>query len=594
MKPANMTEMIHQLRSSLCQPAHTRLTDGQLLENYLTCRDRAALEALVRRHGPMVWGVCRRVLRDHHDAEDAFQATFLVLVRKAASVRPRSMVGNWLYGVAHHTALKARATTARRKGREKHVATMPEAAGRERPIWRELHSVLDDELSHLPDRYRAVIVLCDLEGKTRTEAARHLGCPEGTVAGRLARARIMLAKRLTRRGLTVSGGALAATVSKNVASAGVPNAVVSATIEVVAGPAIPVKVAALTEGVLKAMLLQKLKLGAVMLLAASLLAISGGTLVPSGSGTAAGGEKQARVSDSARPAEPRDVQVLIKGPQGMTIHLPTGAKPGAKVAAPARLDLQAGKRYRVRLTDISNRPGVELYPTLEIPKTTTDTKPFLAASAIPIEFFNRDFDAVGDGTALTKVVYLKSPEGEPNTIASYDVPGVDVIDEARKRGTILAVVRMGNIDMAGIVEKSAAPVDIEIGGDGIQGRLENAKASKAEQQARQLELIMREAATVQAENDALRARLQKSEMEVRSLLSKLEQKAEVSRTFTRDMLPVSADRLGPLLRQMAWDKYQDERLTVRTTRPVETLTLIGTKESVEWASGVIKALTAAK
>ena len=113
----------------------------------------------------MVWGVCRRVLRNHHDAEDAFQATFLVLVRKAASIVPRAMVANWLYGVARQTALKARATVAKKKGRERQVKEMPEPAAGEQDLWRDLQPLLDEVLSRLPDKYRAVIVLCDLNDR---------------------------------------------------------------------------------------------------------------------------------------------------------------------------------------------------------------------------------------------------------------------------------------------------------------------------------------------------------------------------------------------------------------------------------------------
>jgi RNA polymerase sigma factor (sigma-70 family) len=243
-----------------------RLTDGQLLGCFLERRDGHAFAALVRRHGPLVWGVCRRLLGEQ-DAEDAFQATFLVLVRKAASIVPREMVANWLYGVAHQTALKARATATKKKGRERQVTEMPEPGVAEQDLWRDLRPLLDEELSRLPDRYRVVIVLCDLEGKTRTEVAGQLGLPEGTVGSRLARARAILAKRLARHGLAVSGGALAAVLSQKVASAGVPPSVVSATIQaatlVAAGQAaatgaISVKVAALTKGVLKTMLLNKL------------------------------------------------------------------------------------------------------------------------------------------------------------------------------------------------------------------------------------------------------------------------------------------------------------------------------------------------
>jgi len=200
-----MSGFVQHLRSTLLLRDGRELTDGQLLTDYVSGVDEASLAALVHRHGPMVWGVCRRVLRNYHDAEDAFQATFLVLVRKAASIESRELLANWLYGVAHQTALKARATAAKRNEREKQMTEMPEPAVADQGIWRDLQPLLDEELSRLPGMYRVVIVLCDLEGKARKEVARQLNCPEGTVAGRLARARAMLAKRLSRRGGVVSG-----------------------------------------------------------------------------------------------------------------------------------------------------------------------------------------------------------------------------------------------------------------------------------------------------------------------------------------------------------------------------------------------------
>src|SRR5438094_8529193 len=141
------------------------------------------------------------------------------------------MVGNWLYGVAHRTALKARAVRARSRARERQVSAMPEPAAAPQDLGHDLQLLLDQELSRLPDKYRVPIVLCDLEGKTRKEAARQLGCPEGTVAGRLARARVMLAKRLARHGLMLSGGALAATLAQGAASANVPTGGLSSTIK---------------------------------------------------------------------------------------------------------------------------------------------------------------------------------------------------------------------------------------------------------------------------------------------------------------------------------------------------------------------------
>ena len=246
--------------------------DGELLGRFVERRDDTALAALVKRHGPMVWGVCRRLL-GHHDAEDAFQATFIVLVRKAASVKPREMVGNWLYGVARQAALQAR-TAARRRAREKQVAQMSDTeAPQDR--WADVRPILDEELSRLPDHYRAVIVLCDLEGRTRKEVARQLGCAEGTVASRLARAREMLARRLAARGVALSGGVLAAVLSRSVASAGVPTSVVISTIKAANIGQGPVKVAALAEGVLKTMLLTKLKSVTAVLVVAALVGLIG-------------------------------------------------------------------------------------------------------------------------------------------------------------------------------------------------------------------------------------------------------------------------------------------------------------------------------
>jgi RNA polymerase sigma factor (sigma-70 family) len=289
MATGQLTGVIRNLRRAMLVPEGARMTDGQLLRDYLRRRDEAALTTLVQRHAPMVWGVCCRVLADSHDAEDAFQATFLVLVRRAASIAAPESLANWLYGVAHQTATKARATVARRKVRERQVADMPEPAAAEQDLWNDLRPLLDEELSHLPDTYRVVLVLCDLEGQTRTEVAHRLGLPEGTVGSRLARGRALLAKRLSRRGLAVSGGALAAVLVQNAALAGVPNSVVAGAIGVArfvaagqlatTGP-VSVKVAALAEGVLKAMLMTKLKavVAVVLLLgfiAAGATALSG-------------------------------------------------------------------------------------------------------------------------------------------------------------------------------------------------------------------------------------------------------------------------------------------------------------------------------
>jgi RNA polymerase sigma factor (sigma-70 family) len=282
-----MSEFIQHLARTVVPRDGAGRTDGQLLDAYITCRDEGSLAALVRRHGSMVWGVCRRVLRNYHDAEDAFQATFLVLVRKAASIASRELLANWLYGVAYHTALKARATGATRRGRERQVPEMPEPAVVEQNLCPDLRPLLDQELSRLPDKYRIVIVLCDLEGKTRKEAAQQLACPDGTVAGRLARARLMLAKRLARQGVVLSGGMLAAGLSQKVVLAGTPSSVISSTINTVrlfaagrsATSLISPTVMGLADGVMRAMFLTKMKLVVVLMCVVTVLGFGGGTIV---------------------------------------------------------------------------------------------------------------------------------------------------------------------------------------------------------------------------------------------------------------------------------------------------------------------------
>ena len=192
------------------------LSDGQLLDRFVERREEAVIEAIVCRHGPMVWGVCRRVLRDHHDAEDAFQATFFILARKAASVMIREKLGNWLYGVAFQTAMKARAIRAKRRARERCVPETPEPEAVSRERQDELTDLVDGELSRLPEKYRTPIVLCELEGKSHREAAEQLGWPIGTVSSRLSRARSMLAIRLARRGISLPVGVLAVLLAPDV------------------------------------------------------------------------------------------------------------------------------------------------------------------------------------------------------------------------------------------------------------------------------------------------------------------------------------------------------------------------------------------
>jgi RNA polymerase sigma factor (sigma-70 family) len=265
-------------------------SDGQLLQEFLARRDDRAFAVLVRRHGSMVFAVCHRVLGNIDDAEDAFQAVFLVLARRAASLLSRPVLGDWLHGVARRTALNARRSAARRRAKEQRMARPESQSPEPRNDWLPL---LDEELCRLPKKYRQPIVLCDLEGRTRTEAARQLGIPEGTVATRRARALSLLVKRLTRRGVVTSSATLSALLVGK-ASPGTASLVVAATLlaETCGLPArsesgiislsesgiISLNVSRLTEGVLKAMLFSRIKKVVSAILVTSLIAFGAGLL----------------------------------------------------------------------------------------------------------------------------------------------------------------------------------------------------------------------------------------------------------------------------------------------------------------------------
>src|ERR1700730_11237470 len=166
MATAQMDTVIRYLRRAALRQDVAGRTDGQLLASFIDQKEEAAFYDLVRRHGPMVFGVCRRLVRNHQDAEDAFQATFLVLARKASSVRPRERVANWLHGVALRTAMKAKSMTAKRQGRETQGRQRPEPEAAQPNEWLDVQPLIDQELGGLPENYRLPIILCDLEGKT--------------------------------------------------------------------------------------------------------------------------------------------------------------------------------------------------------------------------------------------------------------------------------------------------------------------------------------------------------------------------------------------------------------------------------------------
>src|SRR5262245_60813243 len=364
MATSPVHRVLQRLRRAALMPGGVGPTDGQLLEGFIARRDEDAFEALLSRHGPMVRGVCRRVLRNEADADDAFQATFLVLVRKAAEVRPRELVGNFLYGVAYRTALKARAAAARRRAKERRVRPMPHPGSETEDAGHELRRLLDEELNRLPDKYRVAVVLCELEGRPRKQVARQLGVPEGTLSSRLATARRLLASRLARRGVAPAGAALAA-LGGEAARAAVPAALRAETVKaaalVAAGQAVTgaasTAVAALTEGVLKDMLLTKLKVAALVVLAFA--ALAAGAVLFHAAATEPPGDKKDEPKAEASPPGAVEDHVAVRRFEGHTDGVMTVAfSPDGKRALSGGVCYEGAGDPTVRLWDVAT--GKEL------------------------------------------------------------------------------------------------------------------------------------------------------------------------------------------------------------------------------------------
>ncbi|HZY84352.1 MAG TPA: sigma-70 family RNA polymerase sigma factor [Gemmataceae bacterium] len=289
MASGSLDTVLHYLRRLGPAPEGDALGDAQLLQLYTRHGDEAAFAALVRRHGPLVWGTVSRMLGRGPDAEDAFQATFLVLVRKASALRGPDALGPWLYGVASRVALKARSAAARRRGREKALAEDAPAAAGGDAVWRDLRPVLDEEVNRLLEKYRAAVVLCYLEGLTDAEAARRLACPRGTVHSRLARARQRLQLGLSRRGVGLPAGLLAAALAAHAAPAAAPAPLIESAVQsslsfgrAGVSAALTASAVALAQGALRSMLMTKLKLAVAVLLTLGLAGTGAGLFTQRG------------------------------------------------------------------------------------------------------------------------------------------------------------------------------------------------------------------------------------------------------------------------------------------------------------------------
>ncbi len=231
MATAEKRLVLSHIRKLVATHRANQEPDQDLLLRFASERDEAAFAALLHRHGPMVLRVCRRVLHNWHDAEDAFQATFLTLARRAPAIRKHASVASWLHGVAYRVSLQANANGRRKSIPIRLSIDKLSGSPHDDVTWRELRSILDAELSRLPEKYRAPLLLCYLEGQTRDEAAHSLGCPLGTLKSRLERGRDLLRGRLTRRGLTLSAALVGIGLEGSAASAALPGALARSTVQ---------------------------------------------------------------------------------------------------------------------------------------------------------------------------------------------------------------------------------------------------------------------------------------------------------------------------------------------------------------------------
>jgi RNA polymerase sigma factor (sigma-70 family) len=309
--------VLEQARKLVAVQTSRQLPDRELVERFLTANDEAAFTALVERHGPMVRGVCYRVLGNSHDADDACQATFLVLARSGPSLRKRTSLGSWLHGTAARIAANLRRAHARRRRREEQAGRPESWSGEKASAWQDALVVLDEELHKLPERYRAPLILCYLEGRARDEAAEQLGLTSGMLHGRLERGRTLLRKGLSRRGLTLSVGLVAAVLGEEAAGAALSPLAVIATTRAALAPAetaVSSQVATLVQEVTRTMFATYAKIATALLFTAALAASAAalGALNPPPSLLAEVGQRNApddsteaekpSVKDERRPA----------------------------------------------------------------------------------------------------------------------------------------------------------------------------------------------------------------------------------------------------------------------------------------------------
>jgi RNA polymerase sigma factor (sigma-70 family) len=431
-------------------------SDAELLGRFARSRDPDAFAALVTRHGPMVLGVCRRLLIDAHDAEDAFQATFLVLVRKAGAIGDRDLLAPWLYGVARRTAAKARCRAARRRLHEEPLVDLP-LASPETPDAADLRRVLDEEVSRLPARYRAPFILCYLEGKSNEEAARTLGCPRGTVKSRLAWARQRLRGRLTHRGLVLSTGLLASALAGEASAvcARLSGATVLAAqqyaMKGLSGGTISASVAVLTRGVLHAMFLSRLSMTAGLSLVLLLTGVAAGFLITTPPPAAPPVEQRSDATPPASPKQkgPATTQERQTAQEVVSKTFQTGARPSL------HLEVFNGA---ITVTRASER-------TVNVKVTKQTRAPDADAAKKALGEIDVKMDQDGDKVRV-EVRGPKEHKPETNLGASAEVqlpPGAN-LDLHTSNGPVTLTGGTGN----GVVWTSNGPITVK----GSRGRLD--------------------------------------------------------------------------------------------------------------------------
>jgi RNA polymerase sigma factor (sigma-70 family) len=340
MRHGQLDHVLRHIRSTAAARQTRELPDRELLGRFVAAQDEAAFTAIVERHGGLVLGACRRILRNEHDAEDACQATFLVLARKAGTIRKGDSLASWLYGVAGRIARKLRADARRRSSDQLRAAEVAGPDTTAEITWREGLAVLDEELSRLPATYRSALVLCYLEGRRQDEAARELGCSLGVLCGRLVRARECLRRRMVRRGAALPAGLVGAVLGSAHAGAALPPALAVRTVEAAAallgGEAlarvVPVRVAALAEGALTTTFVNRVKIVAALLLfSAGLLVAGTGALratarddketpaVAGGGPGASGAKASDRTAEDERTPEEPTVRCVVRDTAGKPV-----------------------------------------------------------------------------------------------------------------------------------------------------------------------------------------------------------------------------------------------------------------------------------